>query len=469
MRVGILRSLAALLAGTGVVTAQVPVSGNGSPGLSGQMMSAAPGQVAPAEPPPSYSPLAHSDGWAPSGCSNCGLGDDCPRPTHQFYGGAEFLLWHFRHYSLPTIATAVPVGLLQVTNQDRLAVSGGSVPFGPPQTFLVPVSLVSNPTINRDLNPGDQIGGRATIGYWLDPAQRFGIEASALYIHPQVTNFISTTGNSVNQFSVDTGIQTHVFAVPGGPAISTADLAVARQTTATTLGDYRTQLLGAELNGRCVGCSIGAVTVSGLAGARYLEFRDGLSVSNNVALTAIPGVPDGATTGFPQLVNFGSFDTITMRNRYYAPQVGAEMEIEEGCFFFSARAKVAVGAMQQIANIFGTSTVVGSSNPGTFVGGLFSDPLNQGRRDRTRVSVVPEANLKVGFQFNNWLRSYVGYDYLYLQHVIRPSTIIGSSSINTQVTVNGTTQTINVTQPAIHFKDQDAWMQGINLGVELRY
>ena len=85
------------------------------------------------------------------------------------------------------------------------------------------------------------------------------------------------------------------------------------------------------------------------------------------------------------------------------------------------------------------------------------------------VSVVPEANLKVGFAFNNWLRTYVGYDYLYLQHVIRPSTITGTSSVNTQVTVNGSTQTINVTQPAIHFRDQDTWVQGINVGVELRY
>ena len=68
-----------------------------------------------------------------------------------------------------------------------------------------------------------------------------------------------------------------------------------------------------------------------------------------------------------------------------------------------------------------------------------------------------------------WLRTYVGYDYLYLQHVIRPSTITGSSSVNTQVTVNGSTQSINVTQPVVHFRDQDTWVQGINVGVELRY
>src|SRR6266568_5446116 len=110
MRVGILRSLAALLAGTGLATAQAPSSGNET-GLSGQMLTGAPGQVAPAGPLPSYSPLAHPDGWEPSGCCNCGC-DDGARPTTQFYGSAEFLLWNFRNDSLPQLATSVPVGLL---------------------------------------------------------------------------------------------------------------------------------------------------------------------------------------------------------------------------------------------------------------------------------------------------------------------------------------------------------------------
>ena len=78
MRVGILGSLAALLAATSVVTAQ----------------------VAPTGPLPSYSPLAHPDGWEPSGCCNCGY-DDGARPTNQFYSSAEFLVWNFRNDRLP--------------------------------------------------------------------------------------------------------------------------------------------------------------------------------------------------------------------------------------------------------------------------------------------------------------------------------------------------------------------------------
>src|SRR5215813_899263 len=104
MRVGILRSLAALLAATGVVTAQGPGPGNG-PGLSGPLMGAA--------PLPAYSPLAHPAGWEPSGCCNCG-GDDSARPTNQFYASAELLVWNFRNDHLPRLASSVPVGLIRV-------------------------------------------------------------------------------------------------------------------------------------------------------------------------------------------------------------------------------------------------------------------------------------------------------------------------------------------------------------------
>ena len=85
------------------------------------------------------------------------------------------------------------------------------------------------------------------------------------------------------------------------------------------------------------------------------------------------------------------------------------------------------------------------------------------------MAVVPELNLKLGYQFNSAIRAYVGYDYLYLQHVIRPGTLSTLSQSNTEVTVAGTTNTINVSQPVIRLRDQDVWVQGINLGVEFRY
>jgi len=425
----------------------------------------------PASPQPSYAPLAHPDGWTPSPSCYCDEGDG--RSAYQFYANAEFLLWNFRNDSLPRLATAVPVGLLQVPNQDTLAVAGGSIPFGPTQTFLVPVSLVSNPTVNRDLDPGDQLGARLTVGYWLDSTDQIGVEASGLYIHPRVTNFIATTGNSVNQFTINTGVTTQVFSLAGGVPVpvSSNTLAVARQTTALTVGDFRSQLLGGELNARCLGCSIGSVTFLGLTGVRYLEFREGLNVQNSIQFNTPPGFADPTGLSFPTNLGFSTFDSLTTRNRYYAPQIGADAEFECGGVFFTARGKVAVGVMQQIVDVVGQTTPMGFTLPvgGSTSSGLLSSPIDQGRRDRTRVAVVPELNLKLGYQFNSAIRAYIGYDYLYLQHVIRPGILSDLSRSNTEVTVAGTTNTINVSQPVIRLRDQDVWVQGINLGVEFRY
>ncbi|MBI1915066.1 MAG: BBP7 family outer membrane beta-barrel protein [Planctomycetes bacterium] len=482
MRVGILRSLAALLTATGVVTAQAPGSGNG-PGLSGQMMAAAPAQVAPAGPLPSYSPLAHPESWAPSGCSNCDSGDDCARPTYQSYGSAEFLLWNFRNDRLPRLASSVPVGLIQVPSVTTTSVTGpGAAAVVPPAgtgptNIFIPVSIVSTPTFpgSGDLDPGDQLGARLTVGYWLDAAQQVGVEASGFYIHPRVVDFVSGTGNNSNQFVINTGLTAQTFFAPavGGliPIGGATPVAVPRQTTATIVGDARSQMLGGELNARCLGCSIGPVSFLGLAGARYLEFREGLNVQNTVQLTTPPGFMDPPGLAFPTNIGFSTFDSLTTRNRYYAPQVGVDVEVDCDGVFFTARGKVAVGVMQQIVDVVGQTTPMGFTLPsgGNAASGLLSSPIDQGRRDRTRVAVIPELNLKLGYQFNSTIRTYVGYDFLYLQHVIRPGNLSDLSQSNTQVTVADTTNTINVSQPVIRLRDQDVWVQGINLGVEFRY
>jgi len=291
-----------------------------------------------------YSPTTQPEGWSPY-CANDGY-HDCGRTPYQYYANAEFLLWNFRNDHLPNLATAVPVGLLRVTSQDT--VLGGANP--PPTTSFVPVSIVSNPTVNPEVNPGDQLGARLTIGTWLDNGQQTGIEASGFYIQPRVTNFLSTTGNSVNQFVINTGLVNQTFvATMGGPPtlLTSTPVVAARQSTATTVGDDRTQMYGGEINLRCLGCTFGAATFSGLAGASYLEFREGLNVSNNVRLSAIPGFADSAIGAFPPLISFSSFDSITTRNRFYAPQIGGEVEIQdEGTgVFFLVRTKVAVGVM----------------------------------------------------------------------------------------------------------------------------
>ena len=101
-----------------------------------------------------------------------------------------------------------------------------------------------------------------------------------------------------------------------------------------------------------------------------------------------PGFADPTGLTFPTNLGFSTFDSLTTRNRYYAPQIGADAEFECGGVFFTARGKVAVGVMQQIVDVVGQTTPTGFTLPvgGSASSGLLSSPIDQGRRDRTRVA-----------------------------------------------------------------------------------
>ena len=77
-------------------------------------------------------------------------------------------------------------------------------------------------------------------------------------------------------------------------------------------------------------------------------------------------------------------------------------------------------------------------------GGLLASPADNGTHHRNRVSFIPEANLKVGYQVTTWLRGYVGYDALSLGHVARAGTLATINTLNSTVSVaNSTTNAVS--------------------------
>ena len=52
--------------------------------------------------------------------------------------------------------------------------------------------------------------------------------------------------------------------------------------------------------------------------------------------------------------------------------------------------------------------------------GVFAQPANEGRSSATRFAVVPQLQVKLGYDVTSWLRLTVGYDLLYNSEVIRP-------------------------------------------------
>src|SRR5205807_7351190 len=94
-----------------------------------------------------------------------------------------------------------------------------------------------------------------------------------------------------------------------------------------TIRDF-TDLWGAEINYRRLLCSDCDWSVSGLAGFRYLNLREGLSITENVvSAKAVPNDVLGIFTPGNQIVVSDRFRT---QNHFFGGQLGAEGEYRSG-------------------------------------------------------------------------------------------------------------------------------------------
>jgi hypothetical protein len=206
---------------------------------------------------------------------------------------------------------------------------------------------------------------------------------------------------------------------------------------------------GAELNLRGGLGDGGGYRLSALAGFRYLSLEESLHLAT--VTEALP--PElGLSAAFSD--NFGT------RNRFYGGQIGAEGEFVRNGLVFRVLAKVALGDMQEEANISGTTT---NTNPiegtTTTAGGLFTGDHNLGHHSRDRFAVVPEVGVTVGFRLGDNVTATVGYTFLYASSVLRPGEQI-------DLAVNGAPPHA---RPAFTFNSSDFWAQGVNFGLEFRY
>jgi hypothetical protein len=136
----------------------------------------------------------------------------------------------------------------------------------------------------------------------------------------------------------------------------------------------------------------------------------------------------------------------------FGGQLGAEAEYQSGGLLVDVLGKVALGATLAETDATGN--------------GFQVEPSNHGRHHHSEFAVVPEAEVRAGYQFGTHLRVSVGYDFLLLSNVFRPGDQI-DPAINTSQ-IGGAVPT-GPTRPAFPAHDTTFWAQGINFGLELRF
>jgi hypothetical protein len=443
----------------------------------------------------------------------------CPR----FWGGADYLLWWTKGSATPPLLIGGPAPL-----STGPIFTGGPVPTSPgfiglfnfnfeTTTLNLNTATTRVPTADS-IDLGLRTGARFTAGGWLDCEGTIGLEGSYFFLASRTVAFgagsfgavplaipfidpttgreagypISqpfTTATTVSFINTTPAVFVHLFDANTSDAYSGKAIVVATS-----------RLQGYELNAVASPDMLGK-HLQLLAGFRYAQLDEGLGLTSsvlhehhdNTLIEPFLGLPNGniLNSSLAQTTRWDQFDC---HNNFYGAQVGARGDYTWGRLSVMGSAKLAMGTMDESVQITGltntttTATVtptrmialagiplmiptgepaVTTTTTTHTVGGLFAQRTNIGLHSRSMFEVVPEANLKVGYQVTDYLRATVGYTFLYMSNVARPGIEIDrfvNPGLLASPPVGGAPL-----RPLFQFKGTDYWAQGIDFGLEFRF
>ncbi len=103
-------------------------------------------------------------------------------------------------------------------------------------------------------------------------------------------------------------------------------------------------------------------------------------------------------------------------------------------------------------------------------GGLLALNSNIGRFHKDHFSFVPEIGMNVGYQLNDNIRVFAGYNFLYWTGVLRPGDQIDRALDVTRIpNFPVAAAPVSGLHPSVPFKTTDFWATGVNVGIEFRY
>jgi hypothetical protein len=364
-------------------------------------------------------------------------------PTWWVSGGA--LIWGVKGTPLPPTLTTFSPGSPSATTGfgGDLGVAG--------TTVLSPGSM----------NPGPFGGGEFSVGRWLaDP--RWGVEFSGFFLAQGNANFgVTSDGTTPLRVPFNNvppgagfplGSSSFVLADPG--------FATGGQTISTSL-----QLWGIDGNVLHREIASGPLSVSLLAGVRYIDLREGLSIVST----------ENKFGGFGGPGNYVGTDNFTTRNQFFGAQIGVKAREQFGQFDVSGLAKIALGDNYQTVSINGSSV---ASGPG-FVGvggapfspaGIFTQSTNTGQFSRNQFAVAPQVEIEGGYRLQNGVRLFVGYDFLYISNVVRPGNQIDTTiNLTSNATIAPPGTLTGAARPMPLINGSSFWAQGVKFGASYAF
>jgi hypothetical protein len=365
----------------------------------------------------------------------------------RYWVSGEYVHWWVRSAPLPPLAT---------TGDPATAAAHGL-----PVTALgTPGTVILSP---NEHNYGGLSGGRLTFGGWGNADETWGLEASGFLTQTRSVSFaVRSDANGSPVLGVP-AIATppvtptftelaQIMSFPGGQAGGIAFTSAIR-------------LWGAEANGLLGVWNTGQVRLNLLAGFRYIDLAERFDMSDSTTIIGVPAPP-----------TFLFHDHFGTHNQIYAGQIGARGEVTFGRFFANLTGKLALGSNHETIDVNGNTII--PTMPFPFAapvapinaGGIFAQPTNSGVRYRNEFEVVPEIRLQIGFDLTDHIRVFAGYEYLFMDRVVRPGDQIdrvvnGSQGFGGVLSGAAT----GVPRPAPMFNQSNFSAHGFSVGMRIDF
>lgn len=368
-----------------------------------------------------------------------GMNDYVDGAVPNVWLSGEYMMWKFKGLTVPPLSSTAPAGS-PGTVTDALT----HITYG-----------------DKNILQAWENGYRVRGGFWF-PDGAAGLDLGFF-----------TTGNLEEKTLLSSDGGQGIFRPFFNSAISAEDAQliaftdpIAGPLFAGILGTRaETMLTGFEANYRTgFGMGFGG-RLDALVGYRFMNLRDRLQIqSRATTLTALGTVPAGT-----QILVDDHFEST---NTFHGGQVGFVGEWMIGAMTFGMRGTVGVGVTKQYVDIAGLST---SLTPGgsavTSAGGLLAQPTNMGSFDRSRISVLPEIGVTLGYQCTNNIRVFGGVNALCWTNVARAGEQI-NRNVNASVIADPTTGVrtpFGAPAPTFHFRDEHFYAYGYSFGLECRW
>jgi len=332
------------------------------------------------------------------------------------------------------------------------------------------------------VNNKSEGGGRIQAGMWLNPCATFGFEGEFFSLGDENTDYYQwSDGNPIisrpfyDVNPANLGQQVEFVAFPRGSA-SSLDGAININVLTRFHGAGAHFLFTVCRQEGCwtdeCGCSAtyhDRFRADVVAGYRYLDLQDQLGITETLTTTSPMPVDPTNPTGAQGVAAFLIHDQFNTQNSFNGADLGMKFEFERNRWSLDLFPRIALGSTHETVDIGGSTR---STSPAgvesTAQGGLLAQSTNIGHYEQDSFAVVPELDLKLGFQFTTHTRLVVGYDALYWNRVARAGEQIDTSVNSTYLPNSGVAQS-GPARPAFSFQETGFWAQGINVGVDCRW